>query len=245
MWPKSPACETRTVSLEWRHSTLNFETGHARVIFKRKTPRSLLRTIAEFFWPRGGWRRAAMYVLHRMRRLPDSPERICVGLAAGAFASFLPLFGLHFVTAALIAWVVRGNILAALLGTFYGNPLTFPIMAVAALEVGHWLLGTGAMISFSEAMSAIGHATSELTSNVWALLTGGRVHWHSLHGFFWRVFLPYFIGGALIGLPIAILLYFLHLPLVRAYQKSRRKRLQQRFEAARQRQRDSETGESL
>lgn len=214
------------------------------MIFKRKTPRSVLRTIAEFFWPRGGWRRAATYVLHRMRRLPDRPERISLGIAAGAFTSFLPLFGLHFVTAALFAWIVRGNVLAALLGTFYGNPLTFPIMAVTALELGHWLLGSGSMVSFSEAMSAIGLATGEITSNLWALVCGGQVHWNYLNDFFWQVFLPYFIGGAIIGAPVAVILYFLHLPLVRAYQNSRRKRLQQRFEAARQRQRETpETGD--
>lgn len=207
------------------------------MIFKRKNPRPLLRIIAEFFWPRGGWRRAATYVLHRMRRLPDSPERICVGIAVGAFTSFLPLFGLHFVTAALLAWILRGNVLAALLGTFYGNPITFPIIAVSALELGHWLMGSGSMISFPEAMSAIGQASGEIPRNLWAMVTGGDVHWHHLHDFVWQVFLPYMLGGALIGAPIALGLYFLHLPLVRAYQRSRKKRLQQRFEAARQRQR--------
>ncbi|PID35058.1 MAG: hypothetical protein CR964_01765, partial [Rhodobacterales bacterium] len=38
-------------------------------MFKRN-PRSYLRIIAEFFYPRGGWYRAAGYVLHRLRRLP-------------------------------------------------------------------------------------------------------------------------------------------------------------------------------
>ncbi|WP_127104830.1 DUF2062 domain-containing protein [Pararhodobacter zhoushanensis] len=213
------------------------------MIFKRRDTRPLLRTIAEFFWPRGGWRRASTYVLHRMRRLPDSPERICLGIAAGAFVSFLPLYGLHFLTAALVAWILRGNILAALLGTFYGNPITFPIMAVSALELGHWLLGTGAMVSFTEAMAAIGRASGELTHNLWALLTGGQVHWFRLQLFFWRVFLPYMIGGVIIGAPAAVAIYFLHLPLVRAYQRGRAKRLKARFEAARLRQRTREAGD--
>ena len=30
----------------------------------------------EFFWPRGGWGRAARYVQYRLHRLPDSPETI-------------------------------------------------------------------------------------------------------------------------------------------------------------------------
>lgn len=212
------------------------------MVFKRRNPRGLLKTIAEFFWPRGGWRRAATYVLHRMRRLPDTPERICIGIAAGSFVSFLPLYGLHFLSAALVAWVLRGNILAALLGTFYGNPITFPFMAVSALELGHWLLGTGAMVSFTEAMGAIGHASGELTHNLIAMITGGPAHWTRLAAFFWRVFLPYMLGGVLIGAPSAVIIYFLHLPLVRAYQRRRAKRLKKNFEAARSRQKNRETG---
>ena len=73
------------------------------MVFKRRNPKGLFKTIAEFFWPRGGWRRAATYILHRMRRLPDTPERTCIGIAAGSFVSFLPLYGLHFLSAALVA----------------------------------------------------------------------------------------------------------------------------------------------
>lgn len=213
------------------------------MILKRRNPKGLLRTVGEFFWPRGGWRRAAVYVLHRMRRLPDSPERICSGIALGSFASFLPLYGLHFATAALLAWVFRANILAALLGTFYGNPITFPIMAVTALELGHWMLGTGAMVSFSEAMAAIGHASGELTHNLLSLVTGEAAHWYNLADFFWQVFLPYMLGGVILGLPAAIAIYFTHIPLVRAYQRGRQKRLRQRFEAARRRHHAQESGE--
>lgn len=206
------------------------------MILKRRNPRTWLRSIAEFFWPRGGWVRATTYILHRMRRLPDSPERICIGIAAGAFVSFLPLYGLHFLSAAIVAWVLRGNILAALLGTFYGNPITFPIMAVTALELGHWLLGSASSMSFGQVMGAVGHASGELTHNLWAVVSHERVHWDRLGDFFHGVFLPYLLGGTIIGAPSAVVLYFLHLPLVRAYQKRRKKRLQMNFEAARRRQ---------
>lgn len=224
--------------------TANPETERPRVIFKRRNPKPLLRTVGEFFWPRGGWRRATTYVLHRMRRLPDSPERIARGIALGSFVSFLPLYGLHFLSGALLAWMFRGNILAALLGTFYGNPITFPIMAVSALELGHWLMGTGRMVTFGHAMAAIGRASGELTHNLLAIVTSDTAHWYRLADFFWQVFLPYTIGGTIIGLPSALAIYFLHLPLVRAYQRGRQKRLKQRFEAARRRQQSQDTGEN-
>lgn len=216
------------------------------MILKRRNPRTWLRTIAEFFWPRGGWMRAATYVLHRMRRLPDTPERICIGIAAGLFVSFLPVYGLHFLSAALVAWIFRGNILAALLGTFYGNPITFPFMAISGLELGHWLLGSSNAMSFGQVMGAIGLASTEITHNLWSIFTPEPAHWNRLGDFFWGVFLPYFIGGTIIGTPFAVAAYFLHLPLVRAYQRRRQKRLMARFDAARQRQRAAHprTGET-
>lgn len=210
------------------------------MVFKRRTSRGPLRTVAEFFYPRGGWKRASAYMLHRMRRLPDTPERICIGIAAGAFVSFLPIHGLHFLAAALMAWIFRGNILAALLGTFYGNPITFPIMAVAALELGHWILGSDVSIRFSEIMSAIGWAGRELAHNVQAFFAGDPVHWGRLRVFWWRVYLPFLMGGVLLGVPSAVAIYFIHLPLVRAYQRRRYNRLRQRFEQARQRAQTTE-----
>ncbi|WP_245902583.1 DUF2062 domain-containing protein [Pararhodobacter marinus] len=215
------------------------------MIFKRRNPRPVLTAIGEFFWPRGGWRRAATYVLHRMRRLPDTPERIALGISAGLFVSFLPIFGLHFLSAALVAWAIRGNVLAALLGTFYGNPITFPLMAAGGMELGGWLLGRDVQMSVGGVMAAVGRAGGELTHNLLTVVTGDAAHWGRLAGFYSNVYLPYFIGGLLLGLPFAVAAYFVHLPLVQAYQRSRQKRLEARFKAARERQRQSrpETGE--
>lgn len=178
-----------------------------------------------------------------MRRLPDSPERICVGIAAGLYVSFLPLYGLHFLTAALVAWICRGNILAALLGTFYGNPLTFPLMAAGGMELGGWLLGKEVRMSVGGVMEAVGRAASELFHNLASVITGDPVHWGRLARFFSEVYLPYMIGGLLLGLPFAVAAYLVHLPLVRAYQRGRQKRLRARFEAARQRERAREAGD--
>ena len=67
------------------------------MVFKRRNPRTWLRTVAEVFYPRGGWRRAVSYVIHRLRRLPDPPHKIARGVAAGVFVCFTPFFGFHFV----------------------------------------------------------------------------------------------------------------------------------------------------
>lgn len=89
-----------------------------------------------------GWTRAFHYVKHRVRRLPDTPERIARGIWAGVFTTFTPFYGLHFVVAALVGKAMRGNLLAALMATFFGNPLTYVPIGIASLKTGHWLLGT-------------------------------------------------------------------------------------------------------
>ena len=93
--------------------------------------------------PRKGWRRGYLYLGKRVQRLPDSPHRIALGFACGVMASFTPFFGFHFVIAAALAFITRGNILASAIGTFVGNPLTFPFIAGTAMYLGHRITGIG------------------------------------------------------------------------------------------------------
>lgn len=204
-------------------------------MFKRRTPRNFRQSVVNFFLPGGGWGRSASYVMHRLRRLPDSPERIAKGIAAGVAASCLPLFGLHFLTAAAIAWVLRGNILASLLATFFGNPFTFPVLAVSALELGSKMLGRDRAASASEAMHAFGAIWTELGRNFIAIFTADPIQWEKMGKFGLDVFVPYLLGGIPIGVICGVAAYFLSLPLIRAYRKRRFKKLQERFEIARRR----------
>lgn len=204
------------------------------MIFRRRTPRSWPTTIREFFFPRGGWRRASGYVWHRLRRLPDSPERIARGIAAGIFVSFLPIYGIHFISAALCAWAIRGNILAALLGTFFGNPFTFPFMVAAALETGMWLLDRPERLHFNAVMTAFGRASNEIWHNVTAVFTPAQMHWDRLAVFFDNVYLPFFIGGIPTGLVGGIVGYAVSVPVIRAYQRGRERRMRARFDRLRQ-----------
>lgn len=203
------------------------------MVFKRRTPRPFLRRVAEFFYPRGGWGRAFSYMWHRMRRLPDEPHRIARGMFAGILASFTPLFGFHFVIAATIGYLIRANILASLLATFIGNPLTFPFIAGSALATGNWIFGLEGNFSFPQIMAAFSRAGAELWHNLGALITGEPVHWTSLKRFFDRVFLPYLVGGIIPGTIAGIVGYYVTVPLVAAYQRRRKKKLRERFERIR------------
>lgn len=202
------------------------------MIFKRRDPKPTLRAVAEFLWPRGGWTRAFYYVKHRMRRLPDTPERIARGVWAGVFVTFTPLFGFHFVFAALLARAMKGNILASLMGTFVGNPLTFVFIALSSLKTGHIILGTELEEGELRALSRkFGNAGSDLWHNFIAIFTEARMDWSGLAIFSREVFYPYLIGGILPGIICASVAYYLMVPLLRAYQKRRRGLIKSKFEA--------------
>lgn len=83
----------------------------------------------------------------RLARLRTSPHSLSLGFAAGAFASFTPLLGFHFLLAALLAMVVRGNVLASLAGTVVGNPVTFPLIWLATYKLGSVITGPGQEIA--------------------------------------------------------------------------------------------------
>lgn len=198
-------------------------------MFKRN-PRTWARTVLEFFYPRGGWYRAARYVTHRLRRLPDPAHRISRGIAAGVFVCFTPFFGFHFVLAALIAWVIRGNILAALLATFVGNPFTFPLIAELSLRLGSQFLGLPLNMHLFQVVDSFGRASSELWKNLFALFSASPTNWTAFERLWDYVLLPYLVGGLLPGLGAALVAYGLANPLITAYQKARIKRLKKRYE---------------
>ena len=204
------------------------------MVFKRRTKRTFAQVISHTIYPPGGWMRAISYVIHRLRRLPDKPHRIARGIGAGIFVSFTPFFGFHFVIAATIAWAVRGNIVAAVLSTFVGNPLTFPIIMTLAVELGNYLLGHPGAMALHSIVSAFAGASVELWDNLRAVFTAEPTHWTSLADFFYTVFWPYIVGGAIPGLVAAFVGYYLSLPVIGAYQKRRQKKLKERVERLRE-----------
>jgi len=200
------------------------------VVFKRREKRPFFVALWEALWPRGGWTRAFHYIRHRLNRLPDQPHRIARGIFAGIFISFTPLFGLHLVGAAVLAKLTRGNVIASLFGTLVGNPLTFPIIAVTSIKLGHWILGLeyvpthpeGLLRTFSEAFGDLRH-------NVMAIFTHAHPQWQGLADFFYGIFLPYLVGGFVPGILAGLAGYYVTLPIVTAYQNRRRARLKERL----------------
>lgn len=194
----------------------------------------MLRATADFLYPRGGWTRAFHYIKHRVRRLPDTPERIARGIWAGVFTTFTPFYTLHFLVAFIIARAMRANILASLMATFFGNPLTYVPIGFVSLKTGHFLLGT--KFEEKEARSFGGKfvdAAWDLQHNFIAVFSNRPPDWHGLSVFYSEIFLPYLIGGIIPGATAATVCYFLSVPLIRAYQKRRKKIIKKKFDAIR------------
>lgn len=203
------------------------------MVFKRRKPLGWLAWLREMVYPRGGFKRATRYVIHRMSRLPDEPHRIARGLFAGSLVGFLPLPGLQFLAAWGAARLVRGNVLAALLGTFNTNPVTTPFFAVFAMTFGHWLLGVQVPLSAEGIARAFGRAGTDLWRNILAIFTEDRMSWGGLIQFWHDIYLPYFIGALLPGFVISLVCYYVTIPIVQAYQKARHAKADERRERRR------------
>lgn len=199
------------------------------MVFKRRDKQTYWKWIVEFMYPRKGWRRGIDYLSHRLKRLPDTPHKIAMGIACGVFVTFTPLFGLHFFAAWFLALVFRGNVFAALLGTFVGNPVTFPFIAAVSYKLGSLILGRGhEKTAWTKIRDGFEHAFTATWANVKSIFGYGPSTWDGVKEFGHEVFLPYFVGGIIPGIITATIFYFFSKPLIASYQKRRRLRLKER-----------------
>ncbi|MEZ5829206.1 MAG: DUF2062 domain-containing protein [Hyphomicrobiales bacterium] len=171
------------------------------MLFRRREAESFLERLRVHLWPRRSWSRSTRYIVHRVRRLSATPHAVALGFAAGVFAATTPFLGTHMIMAALVAWIVGGSIVAAVLGTFVGNPLTYPLLWYSTYEVGHLMLGGG---SARERVDLSGGIFRTSIDQIWPILK------------------PMSLGAIPIGVALAALSYVLVKPMVDAYQHRRR-----------------------
>ena len=142
------------------------------MVFRRRIPLPWHHQVRELLWPRRGWTRLALYVRHRLGRLPGTPYRIAAGFACGAAISFTPFLGLHFVLAALGAVLLRANIVASAIGTVVGNPWTFPLIWYWIYVLGQTLLGREVSAALPEDLS-LGYIFDRPLEILWPMTLGG------------------------------------------------------------------------
>ena len=74
--------------------------------------------------------------IYKIIRIKDFPESVAIGLAWGAAVSVTPILGLHLIICYLGTWIMRGNLIAATVGTIVGNPWTFPFFFYLDYKIG-------------------------------------------------------------------------------------------------------------
>ncbi len=208
------------------------------MIFKRRERPTFLRRMQSFLWPEKGFARGWRYMRHRIERINDTPTNVAIGCSIGAFVSFTPLFGLHFVAAALVAKMLRVNIIAALFGTAVGNPLTFPFIAAGSMSLGTFVMGRARSLDHAD-----GEGVIAAFVDIWRLLYDGTrsalgiaepgaVSWatasRSLAEFGEEVMVPYAIGGLIFGIPVTVAIFHIVRSTIAAYQKRRIEKLAKR-----------------
>ncbi|WP_421865917.1 DUF2062 domain-containing protein [Parvibaculum sp.] len=176
-------------------------------MFRRRVELHPIQKLREIFWPRSGWKRTLQYGWRRVWRLSGTPHAIALGVAAGAFSSCTPLFGFHILLAMLIAWVLRGNLIASAIGTFIGNPLTFPAIWFVVYETGRYMLGT------------------PVAANPDVAETLQRAHAFDM---VLPLLVPLTVGAIPVGIVLGCVSYVLARSGVEAYQAQRRKLLAER-----------------
>ena len=177
------------------------------MLFKRRKTAGWAERLRVWAWPRVSWSRSTRYFLMRVLRLSGTPYAIAAGCAAGIFVSFTPFIGFHVVLTVLLAWIIGGNVLAGLIASAVGNPLTFPFIWAGTYEVGQVLLSG----RHSDAPSGLDH----------------QVLARSFHDI-WPLIKPMMVGAIPIGLIAASVVFVLVHRMVMAYQTARRLKLQDR-----------------
>ncbi len=182
----------------------------------RRTPRPRFDQALAWLWPHRGLKRTARYFLKRIARIKGSPHAIAAGIASGAAVSFLPLPGLHFVLAGVLAFALRGSLIASAVGTVVGNPWTFPFIWVAGYRIGGWLgVGEGGAVQDVRP----GEWLANLGADLW------RGHFAEAAADSWPVLAPTLVGGGLLAVGVWFSLYGLGRTSVAAYQTQRRAKL--------------------
>ena len=141
-------------------------------------------------------KRASLFYFLKLVRVKDSKDKLAIGFACGSMVSFSPFIGFHFFLAVIFAYILRGNIIASLIGTFIGNPFTFPFIWIFIYKVGNIFFKNDQNLSL------------EFT-------------FQSLFDQGYEILIPMMIGSLIVSIPIWFISYFTVKFLMTSFKKRR------------------------
>ncbi len=117
-------------------------------------------------------KRTIRYFYLRLFRIKTTPHSLALGLSIGVLVGFLPTLPIQSIWAVGLAFLVGGSKLAAMLGTWVANPITFVPMIVLNAEIGDLLL-PGLHVSDSISTITMHNVFSLGVDFLIAVFTGG------------------------------------------------------------------------
>ncbi|MEW6263912.1 MAG: DUF2062 domain-containing protein [Thermodesulfobacteriota bacterium] len=152
------------------------------------------------------YRRVRLFYL-RLLLVPDTPRRVAIGLAVGVFSAFMPFLPIQTIVAVALAYLLRGSLVVAAMGTWITNPLTAAPFYATYFFIGRFLTPFGRNCRLPE---------------VWNL--------DAVMGIGLDTALAIYIGGLILGLIAAPPTYFLTYRYIAALQAWERRKLRQRLD---------------
>jgi uncharacterized protein (DUF2062 family) len=125
-------------------------------------------------------------IWQKLKHLNATPGQIAAGFSIGIFASFLPLNPSPIIMAAVVAWLLKRNVIAAVAGATTAilyTPL-LPLIWLAEFRLGKLILPVQHPLTLDQA-------------RLWDVLQTG-----------WDVYAAMFVGSILIATPITLLTYW-------------------------------------
>ncbi len=162
---------------------------------------SRLRSRLRFFW-------------RQVLQLRATPHEVALGLAIGVFTACTPFLGIQTILACALAFVFRVSMPAAVLGTFVGNPLSWPAIWSASYVSGALLLGqdpTYAANHLTDTANALGASLMAPSAEALDTVVDNLSPFAG----------PMVVGGLLVGLIAAIFSYYPTRRAVRVFQRHR------------------------
>jgi uncharacterized protein (DUF2062 family) len=160
-------------------------------ILRKKEKKQLNTNIFQRYW---------RYFSLRLLRLRGNPKTIARGLAIGVFAGCFPFFGLQTIIAILIAFLLKGNKIAAAAATWISNPLTSVPIFAFNFHIGTLIIG-GEDLTFEEL---------NLTSFSEIIELGGKLG------------ITLLLGSLIVGSIASFCAYFISLRLIKNWRKNRK-----------------------
>ena len=130
----------------------------------------------------------------RFLKIRGGPREVSLGLSLGIFLGMSPLVGLQTVLAVFLSSLFKWSKIAAALGTWISNPLTMPFIYGGTYALGARIIGTGGTLVES------GDSGFSMFLNLARKSP--------------EILLDMMVGGIVVGLPLAVLAYFVTNPLL-------------------------------